>query len=183
MKLPKKAKKVFSGAIFDIYQWEQEMFDGSTQTYEMIKRPATLQAIVVDGDKIIIAEEEQPIKGKFNTLLGGRQEHGEEPDEGIRRELKEEAGINIGELILYQTYEPYTKMDWQVDIYIARQIEFSSEPELDPGEKITLRRVSFDEFIDIVLSDNFRGREFAFYIAKMKIENRLDEVRQSIFGN
>lgn len=183
MKLPKKAKKVFSGSIFDIYQWEQEMFDGSTQTYEMIKRPATLQAIVVEGDQIIIAEEEQPFKGSFHTLLGGRQEPDEDPDDGIRRELKEEAGIEVGELVQYQEHEPYTKMDWHVHIYIARQIKFVSEPNLDPGEKITLKRLSFNEFIDIVLSDEFRGREFAYYIAKMKIENRLNEVSKSIFGN
>lgn len=37
MKLPPQAKKVFTGQIFDVYQWEQEMYDGSFETFEMLK--------------------------------------------------------------------------------------------------------------------------------------------------
>ena len=32
--IPENAKKVFTGQVFDVYQWEQEMFDGSKATFE-----------------------------------------------------------------------------------------------------------------------------------------------------
>ncbi|KKP89624.1 MAG: NUDIX hydrolase [Candidatus Moranbacteria bacterium GW2011_GWC2_37_73] len=32
--IPEHAKKVFSGTFFDVYQWEQEMFDGSKKIKE-----------------------------------------------------------------------------------------------------------------------------------------------------
>ncbi len=38
MKIPPNAKRVFKGIIFDVYQWQQKMFDGSKETFEMLKR-------------------------------------------------------------------------------------------------------------------------------------------------
>ena len=45
--VPKEAKKVFSGVIYDVYQWPQEMFDGSMQTFEMLGRPDTVKILAV----------------------------------------------------------------------------------------------------------------------------------------
>lgn len=45
--LPKEAKKVFSGVISEVYQWPQELFDGTTATFEMIKRPDTVKIVAV----------------------------------------------------------------------------------------------------------------------------------------
>jgi len=33
MKIPKDAKLVFKGKIFDVYQWQQKVYDGTTVTY------------------------------------------------------------------------------------------------------------------------------------------------------
>lgn len=57
---------MFKGVIFDVYQWEQEMFDGTTQTFEKLKRPDTIMVIPVTEDgKIILTEQEQPGKKPF----------------------------------------------------------------------------------------------------------------------
>ena len=60
MKIPINAKKVFSGIIFDTYQWEQEMYDGSHKIFEMVKRSPTVDVIATMDDKIITLWEEQP---------------------------------------------------------------------------------------------------------------------------
>ena len=93
MKIPPEAKCVFKGIIFDVYQWEQKMFDGSTATFEMLKRPNTLQVIAADENYIYLGQEEQPGKGPFFSLFGGRQEPGEDPLAGAKRELLEESGL------------------------------------------------------------------------------------------
>jgi len=33
--VPEEAKLVFKGIIYDVYQWEQKMFDGTFSTFEM----------------------------------------------------------------------------------------------------------------------------------------------------
>ena len=36
--LPENAKLVFKGVLFDTWQWEQELFDGSYSTFEVVVR-------------------------------------------------------------------------------------------------------------------------------------------------
>ena len=36
--IPPEAKCVFRGKIFDVYQWPQRLYDGSTATFEMLRR-------------------------------------------------------------------------------------------------------------------------------------------------
>ncbi|KKT71448.1 MAG: NUDIX hydrolase [Candidatus Moranbacteria bacterium GW2011_GWF1_44_4] len=67
--LPKNAKRVFRGVIFDVWQWKQKMFDGSLATFEKIKRPDTVNIVGVVGKRIIILRQKQPDwKKSKNTL-------------------------------------------------------------------------------------------------------------------
>lgn len=159
MKIPAQAKLVFKGIIFEIYQWEQELFDGSSTTFEMIKRPNTSQVIAIRDNKILIAEEEQPNKAPFLSLLGGRQEPNESPLEGAQRELLEEGGLRSADWELIKTYDQFGKIDWEINLYVARDVEQVTKQNLDKGEKIKLREVTFEEFCEIVLGSEFYGQE------------------------
>ncbi len=46
--LPQNAKCVFEGILFDTWQWEQELFDGSFTTFEAIVRIGSTQIILID---------------------------------------------------------------------------------------------------------------------------------------
>ncbi|KKW41700.1 MAG: NUDIX hydrolase [Candidatus Magasanikbacteria bacterium GW2011_GWA2_56_11] len=184
MKIPPEAKCVFKGIIFDVYQWEQKMFDGSTATFEMLKRPNTLQVIAADENYIYLGQEEQPGKGPFFSLFGGRQEPGEDPLAGAKRELLEESGLAADDWELLSSCQPYTKLDWTIYTYVARNCRQVAEPTLDPGEKISRHKVTFDEFIATAVSDEFYGRELACDILKMlhKDPALLETWRKKIFG-
>lgn len=54
MKIPSEATKVFDGVIFDVYQWQQKMFDGSIETFEMLKRVSTVGIIAIKDDKLAL---------------------------------------------------------------------------------------------------------------------------------
>lgn len=183
MKIPPQAKKVFSGIIFDVYQWEQELFDGSKATFEMLKRPDTVQVIATHGDKILIGYERQPTKGPAHTLLGGRVDKGEEPLAAAKRELLEEAGLASDDWELLGSVQPLNKLDWTVYTFIARECKKNAAPKLEAGEDIQVREVDFDEFIDIVTGKNFWGQELACEVLRMKMEGRLEELRKRVFGN
>ena len=59
--IPDNASCVFRGVLFDVYQWQQKMFDGSHGTFEMLRRPDTIAVVAIDDDgKIIACHEEQP---------------------------------------------------------------------------------------------------------------------------
>lgn len=92
-KLPSEANLVFKGKIFEVWQWEQEMFDGTKETFEKLKRANTALVIPLVGKNILIQEQEQPDKpGPFLSLPGGRCDESEKPLEAAKRELLEETG-------------------------------------------------------------------------------------------
>lgn len=182
MKIPPEAKLVFKGVIFDVYQWQQEMYDGSVATFERLKRPNTIEIIAVRGDKIVLAHQSQPTKEDFYSLFGGRSEEGEDPLVTAKRELLEESGLSSNNWELYKVYQPLHKIDWEVYIFIARDCQKTAEPNLDAGEKIEEVACSFDEFIDVVLSDRYWGNELVIDILRRKANGTLNEFKQLLFG-
>jgi len=181
MKIPQQAKKVFTGEIFEVYQWPQEMYDGSIATFEMLKRPNTLQIIPTIGDKIFLAQEEQPTKEKKITLLGGRQEQDEDEISGAKRELLEESGLSSDNWEQYAMFSPIHKVDWDIYYYVARNCKKVARQKLDSGEKIKILSVSFNDFIDIILSSQYWGDNFVLKITQLKLQNKLDDLKNFIF--
>lgn len=154
--LPENAKKVFEGVMFDVYQWEQEMFDGTKETFEKLKRPDTVTVFaVLDDGKIVLTKQEQPGKEAFIGAAGGRVNPGEDILDAAKRELFEETGYGADEFILWKAVQPIGKIEWAVYIFVARKLRKISELSLDAGEKIEVITVDFDEFIKIALQENF----------------------------
>lgn len=182
MKIPAKAKMVFKGKIFDVYQWQQKVFDGSTETFEMLKRVNTIEVIAVANGKIYISHQSQPTKSDFYSLFGGRAEEGEEPLETAKRELLEESGMVSDKWDLYKTYMPLHKIDWTIYTYIAKDCKKLADVKPDPGEKLETLELSFDEFIDFVLSDKYWGNELVIDVLKMKINGKLEDFKNKLLG-
>jgi ADP-ribose pyrophosphatase len=183
MKIPNHAKRVFNGVIFDVYQWQQKMYDGSEETFEMVKRANTIEIIAVQGDRIFLSHQSQPTKEDFYSLCGGRAEENEEPLETAKRELLEESGLTSENWELLDSFQPIHKIDWEIFTYIARDCKKMNAQNLDAGEKIEIISCTFDEFIDIVLSDKYWGDELKLDIYRMKDRGTLNDFKRKIFQN
>lgn len=184
MQIPSHAKLVFKGMIFDVYQWEQEMFDGSKEIFEAIKRPGTVQVIPTKGDKILLSYEEQPGKPRRLTFFGGRMEKDEDPLLAAKRELLEESGMESDDWELYRDYESGGKIIWPYYVYIARNVKKVSEPHLDIGEKIDVREYSFEEFIEVVSSEDYTDRQISSEIFKLKQDKeKLVSFKDRLFSS
>lgn len=150
--IPEHAKKVFEGQLFDVFQWDQELYDGSTKVFEKVQRTDTTDIIAITEDeKIIILEQEQPGKGKFFSLPGGSVDRGEDPMDNARRELLEETGYETENISLWHSTQQVSKIDWALYIFIARNCKKVSDQNLDGGEKIKVMLVSMREFIDMII--------------------------------
>lgn len=180
MKIPVGAKRVYKGKIFEVWEFAQKEFDGSVKAYEMIKRLDTIQIIAVKGDKLLLLREQQPNHTREVGLLGGRGEEGEDPLAAAKRELLEEAGMEA-EWELWKVYEPFTKIDHKIYYVIARNCRKVADPKLEAGEKIEIREVSFEEFIEKI-SNGYWGGEFVADILRMRLDpKRLEEYREKLF--
>lgn len=162
--LPKTAKRVFKGVIFDVYQWKQKMFDGSIETFEKLKRPDIVNVLPIVNGKIILTQQQQPGAEPFIGCLGGRIDKNETPLRAAARELLEESGLKAGKLILWQAVNPLPKIDCAIYTFIAKNCVKVSGQSLDSGERIKLISVTFDEFVKLVADEHYRDWEISLKI-------------------
>lgn len=180
--LPKNATCVFKGGLFAVYQWEAQMFDGTTKIFEKIKRDDTALIIPVTPEgKIILVREEQPGKKPFITTVGGRIEEGEEPLAAAARELMEETGYSSSEWSLLSAKQPYSKMEWAVYTFIAKGATKTGEQNLDAGEKIETMEVSFEEFVEVVFKPEFDDIALKQQLIEARLDSQKMEKLRALF--
>lgn len=182
--IPPHAKKVFSGVMFDVYQWEQELFDGSTATFEKLKRPDTVVVFpATDDGKIILTKQKQP--GWSDSIIGGaggRVDSGEGVLAAAKRELREETGYAADTYELWYALQPVSKIDWAVFVFVAKGIRKVGDIELDAGEEITLVKVSFAEFVELARADTIHDRELVYKLLEAKDNSKKMKELKRLFG-
>lgn len=181
--IPDHAKQVFKGVIFEIWQWDQELFDGTTTTFEKMLRPDTVEALVIAGDKLIITEQEQPNHHEpFFALPGGRADSGSSMEEEIKREVLEETGYASTDWEHFKSIQPMMDNDYQVHLYIARNAMKIQDPQLDGGERIKLHFMTFEEFLNVMEHPRFRSGDLARTVMRYRLHpEKLEAFRRRLF--
>ncbi|MCR4329389.1 MAG: NUDIX hydrolase [Candidatus Roizmanbacteria bacterium] len=182
LNIPPHATRVFKGKMLDVYHWEQKMFDGTTAIFEKIKRVDTVNVLPITNDqKIVITHQEQPGIDPFIGSIGGRLDLEENPLEAAKRELLEEAGMVSDTWQFWMSVQPSSVMDWAIFTFIAKKCRVVKPQNLDSGEKISLKMVTFDEYLKIILDDNYRDRELTLAFLKAKEQGTLGEIKKLLF--
>lgn len=178
--IPPHAKLTFKGKVFEVWQWEQKLFDGSIKIFEQLKRQNTAQVISVVGDHILIQLESQPnVPQPFLSLPGGRCDLNENPLDAAKRELLEETGYESDDWVLCKEQNSIGRIDWSIFTYIARNCVLQKPPQLDAGEKIRTHFVTFEEFLMLSDDQSFYERE----LTPMLLYARFDQKIKSEFRN
>lgn len=182
--LPSNAQLAFKGKIFEVWQWEQKMFDGTMETFEVLRRANTAQVISTVGDKILVQSQIQPHKNAYYvSLAGGRCEENEDPLDTAKRELLEETGYESSDWILFKEQNPVGKMIWTVYTYIARNCVYKQQPHLDSGEKIENRLITFDEFLLLADDSSFYDLEIIGVLIRARFDkSEREKLFNLLFG-
>ena len=182
-RIPEKAEKVFTGEIFNVYQWPQEMFDGRTRTFEMLNRPDCTAVIPVTSEgKILVSKQKQPNTDYFWGVFGGRMEDGEVPLENAQRELLEESGYSSDDWQEFGHQDPIQKMDWRVHYFIAKNCVKNDDQNLDGGEIIEVFEVEWEEFVDMCRQDRIRETGIQLKVLMAIANGKLEELKNQILG-
>jgi ADP-ribose pyrophosphatase len=164
--IPSHARKVYEGHAVNIRNREQELFDWSLTTFEAIQRSEFSQIIPITQDKkIIIVEEQQPRVWSFYGLIGGSIEKGDDPVYTIHKEAREETGMKINQIQELYTVPLYWSV-WKGYGYISHDFSFPYTKTPEPGEKIQIKEIVFDEFLTMIVHDKRRSIECSRRIIK-----------------
>lgn len=184
MDILKNSKKVFHGVLHDVYQWDQEMYDGSSKVFEMIVRKSSVAIIAVVENKIIVLSQEQPTKPIFPALPGGFVESGQTHIEAARAELMQETGYECSDINLLAEFFGGTKMYFHQSVFIAKGCKEVKSQNLDGGEKIEVTLQDFDTFLQLCREEPFGaplGLKFMMYEALID-PLKKEALRNQIFG-
>lgn len=145
--IPDHATRVYKGIIYDVYTWEQKLFDDSTTTFEMLKRVDTVKAICVVDGKIIMIQEDQPnAPSRGFELPGGRVERTAHSSlEEAQREVEEETGYSFKTWRLVLVQQVSQHIEGFFHYFLAMDPIAQKDVSHDAGERIRMKLVSFTE--------------------------------------
>ncbi len=177
--LPENATIAFEGVLFDVYQWEQKLYDGSTAIFEKIVRPDTVTVFpVLDDGRILLIDDSQPHRETIVTTPSGRVDKGETPEQAAPRELLEETGYEAEIWEPFYTNTPYGKIDWTVYAFVAKKLKKTHEQSLEPGERIKEHPMTVDELIEFVRhGDRYRDDFTQFVLRALADPKKMEELR------
>lgn len=184
VKIPEGAKCAWKWKLFSVWTRNQEMFDWSTKIFEWVKRFDSIQWIVVDGENIILPYEIQPARSEWNYgLWGWMLEEWEIPAEAMAREFLEESGM-IWDIVFWKNLSKEWYISRDEHFYIIKNIKKVQAPMTDPWwEKIEIKIMSFDEFLQILVAPWFRNSTFAnAMIREYILPGKQEELKKVFFG-
>lgn len=105
-----------------------------------------------DGNALILHRAPHEVHGGQWDVPGGQLELGEDPEDGARRELREEAGITVGPLrLLHYTSNVDPERDTQFVRMIFVAVVHERNVTLNPDEHTEYRWVNPREPVDLPL--------------------------------
>lgn len=169
---PPNAKKVFSSGLLAIYEWPQVLFDGTTVTFDCCVRPDSAAIIpFLDEKTVLLAYQEQPLRGGFYDVPGGRVDGGESAMEAAKRELTEETGYQAKRWELIKQIPHTGIVRFEANVFLAADLAHdASQRHEDAGEKILLKPMPWEEVIQLCLRGELRRPEVALLLLAMEYE-------------
>jgi 8-oxo-dGTP pyrophosphatase MutT (NUDIX family) len=178
---PPHAKCVYQNPRHQVWEWDQELYDGSHTLYSCIVREDTAAVIpFLDPDTVLLILESQPGReNPFWDVPGGCVESTErDPLVAAQRELLEETGYRAAVLQQVRTkrFEGMTR--FEEFVFLAKGLTQAQEAHPEAGEKIELRPTPWKDVVALALQGGMRRPEVMLTILAMEFDPEMRAMKE-----
>ena len=145
---------IYSGKLLNIYRDSVSLENGRTSVREIAKHPGgvCVAALEDNGDMWFVKQFRYAVGEDVIELPAGKLEPGEDPDEAVVRELKEETGCTADHIEKLAAAFPSPGYTSEIlHLYFAHGLHHG-EQHLDIDEDLDAFRIPLDKAVDMVMS-------------------------------
>ena len=161
-------KCVFRGKVVSLREDAVTLPNGRNATREMIEHRGGVAVLAVDekGYVPIVRQYRYPLGKHLWEIPAGKLEVGEQPDEAIHRELREETGLVAGKMTsLGQFYPTCGYSNEIIRLYLATELSYvGAKP--DDDEFLEIKYIKIDELYEKCLSGEIQDGKTVVAVLK-----------------
>ncbi|MGM9606855.1 MAG: NUDIX domain-containing protein [Oscillospiraceae bacterium] len=161
----------YEGVIVNVDLDKAQLPNGRTARREVVNHPGGVAVLPLndDGTVSVVRQYRYPFSQVLTEIPAGKLEPGEEPRTGALRELNEEIGAQVGELIELGAIYPSPGFCREVlYLYLARNLTYG-ESCPDEDEFLELERIPFDSLVEQVMSGEIQDGKTVAAVLKVKV--------------
>ena len=170
----KKQNLIYNGRILTLYNDEVTLADGSESKREYVHHNGGSSVLAVDKEGYVYLVEQfrYPYREMLLEIPAGKLEVGESAYDCAIRELKEEVGVIADSLTDFGVIYPspgYT--DEPLHIFLATSCTVG-ENRLDEHELLNVKRIKFEEALEMVESNEIKDAKTVTAILRYAISSQ-----------
>ena len=155
MNIKKKLK--FKGKNIDVLDFETNLARIKIK-HEMVEQGNAVAVLALQKDDIILVREFRFPIGYVLEIPAGNVDSGETPLKAIKRELLEETGYKAGKIKHLMKFYPKLGYNTQIiDCYVATDLIKITEPNLEEGELLSVKKMKFKKFLKMIKDGKILG--------------------------
>lgn len=148
----------YKGIIVNVELDQVQLPNGRMAKREVVAHPGGVAVLPLneDGTVTMVRQYRYPFSGVLLEIPAGKLDPGEDPRTGALRELKEEIGAQVGELIeLGEIYPSPGFCQEILHLYLARELTYG-ECCPDEDEFLEIVRIPLTELVERVMSGEIK---------------------------
>jgi 8-oxo-dGTP pyrophosphatase MutT (NUDIX family) len=169
-------RSVYENSWITVWHDEVSRPDGSPGIYGLVHFANLAVGVVVldEDDRVLLVGQHRYALGESSwEIPEGGVPAGETPLDGIRRELREETGVEASEWEeLVRLHLSNSITDEAGVLYLARGLSHGT-PQPEPTEQIEVRWVPFDEVLEMTLDGRITDAMSLIGVQRVALDRRL----------
>ena len=162
--------KPYEGVIVDVNLDKAELPNGRIATREVVVHPGGVAILPLNDDNTVtlVRQYRYPFSAVLTEIPAGKLDPGEEPRTGALREVQEEIGAQVGELVeLGEMYPSPGFCQEVIHLYLAKGLVYGDCCP-DEDEFLEIIRVPFDELVEQVMCGTIKDGKTVAAVLKVK---------------